>query len=179
MQVKVNYVSQENSLEFVKMALSCAQCIESGHHTTRSDPLLKSSASVSVSAGGLEEGEQRRAEQAGGVIRQDLKLSITFLNSAELREGRHRTWFRTRRSEHDWTRDSNPTTTAAGETSLGLFSTSHQCFPDKCECQVQANLRRAAGSLTLNKLVPLLRWHPQALLSEAAVCRPAPASGGR
>lgn len=55
------------------MALSCAQCIESGHLTARSDPLLESSASVSVSAGGSERGEQRRPEQAGGVIRQDFK----------------------------------------------------------------------------------------------------------
>lgn len=40
MQVKVNEASQQNSLRTVKMALICAQCIEAGRLTARSDPVL-------------------------------------------------------------------------------------------------------------------------------------------
>lgn len=176
MQVKVNEASQQNSLRSVKMALICAQCIESGRLTARSDPVLYSSASVSASTGeggGLrreDTGDEAgwRSHQAGfKTVATDHVLELWSVKEEDAAPG----------SGHrgvNWLRCTTPTQRPPLQVKRHQLFSARQHFPVK-ESQSEGNLQRAAGSLILSKPAPLLRWRPRARLSEAAVCRPAPA----
>lgn len=100
-----------------------------------------------MSAGVLEKGEETGLKQTGSVIRQDLKQSpwIVFLGSVESCFGKEDTELASGVGGLNGFMTPKPTTAAAGETSLGLLSTSHQRFSDTWMVRLKQTSERLLG----------------------------------